>query len=343
MKKYIILEILLLVFAFVSCIEHNIKYTRLTIEINDSSVTDASYNKLTEVLTYRLNSIGVGDVLIKKLTANSLLVEYPTISNNYVIKQLIQQQGKLEFSLIPETDFALSVIQKVDLVLANLIAAENQFIDSILNKENLNESSDLDALQQIKEYAKKKRFNKDHPFLSIALLDPQGRSADLYVEADDRRKIELILNQADIQKVIPNNVEFKFSAITQTDASGNEYDILYLVNKKPELTGDIITDAIAGIDPNTDAPIVTITMNSKGATEWARITGSNIYRRIAIIIDEAIYAAPVVKSKIPSGRTQIDGIIKREEAENLAMILKSGMLPHPLTIIKEEIINKLNR
>jgi preprotein translocase subunit SecD len=178
-------------------------------------------------------------------------------------------------------------------------------------------------------------FRQQHPFFSIALLDPQGRSADAYVKAEDRDKLELMLNRPDVQKVIPNNVEFKFQARAQKDPEGNEFFVMYMVNKEPELTGGVITDATANIDPNTSAPIVTMTMNSEGATEWARITGANVNKRIAIMLDGGIFSAPVVKGKIPGGRSQIEGMADLNEAKLLEIVLKAGALPAPVDIIEE--------
>ena len=181
-------------------------------------------------------------------------------------------------------------------------------------------------------------FRKQHPFFSIAILDQQGRTADAYVRVEDKNKLELMLNRPDVQKVIPNNVEFKFQARTQKDPEGNEFYVMYLVNKEPELTGGVITDATANIDPNTSAPIVSMTMNSEGATEWARITGANVNKRIAIMLDGGIFSAPVVKGKIPGGRSQIEGMADLNEAKLLEIVLKAGALPAPVDIIEERTV-----
>ena len=182
-------------------------------------------------------------------------------------------------------------------------------------------------------------FKEQHPFFSIAhLADPQGRVADAYVLADEKSRLELMLNRPDVQKVIPNNVEFKFSAKTEKDNDGREYYKMYLVNKEAELTGGVITDANANIDPNTSQPIVNMTMNSEGATEWARITGANVNKRIAIMLDGAIFSAPVVKGKIPGGRSQIEGMADLNEAKLLEIVLKAGALPAPIDIIEERTV-----
>jgi SecD/SecF fusion protein len=113
---------------------------------------------------------------------------------------------------------------------------------------------------------------------------------------------------------------------------------LYLVNKTPELTGGVITDAQANIDPQTSAPIVNMQMNSEGARDWARITGSNIGKRIAIVLDNAVYSAPTVINKIPSGNSQITGMPNMDEAKLIEIVLKAGALPAPVNIIEERTV-----
>jgi len=111
-----------------------------------------------------------------------------------------------------------------------------------------------------------------------------------------------------------------------------------MVNKAPELTGGVITDAVATIDPNSSAPIVNMTMNSEGATEWARITGANVGKRIAIMLDGVVFSAPSVRNKIPGGRSQIDGMGDLSEAKLLEIVLKAGALPAPVDIIEERTV-----
>ncbi len=147
-----------------------------------------------------------------------------------------------------------------------------------------------------------------------------------------------MLSRPEVQNVIPNNVEFVFSAKSLPGQEGEEIYIMYMVNKAPELTGGVITDAVATIDPNTSAPIVNMTMNSEGATEWARITGANVGKRIAIMLDGVVFSAPNVQNKIPGGRSQITGMADLNEAKLLEIVLKAGALPAPVDIIEERTV-----
>jgi preprotein translocase subunit SecD len=113
---------------------------------------------------------------------------------------------------------------------------------------------------------------------------------------------------------------------------------MYMVNKVPELKGGVITNATANIDPNTSRPTVNMEMNSEGAKSWARITVANVGKRIAIMLDGVVFSAPIVRSKIVGGRSQIDGMENIEEAKILEIVLQAGALPAPFHLISQEII-----
>ncbi len=305
-----------------------------------SSLNEAAEDAVSraqEIIRNRVDQYGVSEPSIQRQGSRRIIVELPGVAREEEAKKLLQGTALLEFRIVREADFTFPIMQKIDDVLAGKML-DSVKVDSV-KKETENTPSDTsmastDTTSKEGELSEEE-FKKEHPFFAIAILDPQGRSADAYVKADDRNKLELILARPDVQKVIPNNVEFKFHAKTQQDGSGGEFYVMYLVNKEPELTGGVITDANANIDPNTSTPMVTMTMNSEGATEWARITGANVNKRIAIMLDGAIFSAPVVKGKIPGGRSQIEGMADLNEAKLLEIVLKAGALPAPVDIIEE--------
>ena len=308
--------------------------------LNESA--EDAVNRAQEIIRNRVDQYGVSEPSIQRQGSRRIIVELPGIAREEEAKKLLQGTALLEFTIVREPDFTFPIMQKIDDVLAGKML-DSVKVDS-LNKETTTEqttpsdtsmaSDDTTTNKELTE----EEFRQQHPFFSIAILDPQGRSADAYVKAEDRNKLELILNRPDVQKVIPNNVQFRFKAKPEKDANGGEFYVMYLVNKDPELTGGVITDANANIDPSTSAPIVTMTMNSEGATEWARITGANVNKRIAIMLDGGIFSAPVVKGKIPGGRSQIEGMADLNEAKLLEIVLKAGALPAPVDIIEERTV-----
>jgi SecD/SecF fusion protein len=306
--------------------------------LNESA--EDAVSRAQEIIRNRVDQYGVSEPSIQRQGSRRIIVELPGVAREEEAKKLLQGTALLEFRIVREPDFTFPIMQKIDDVLAGKML-DSVKVDSV-KKDTQNAPSDTsiassDTTSPESELSEEE-FKKEHPFFSIALLDPQGRSADAYVKTEDRNKLELLLNRPDVQKVIPNNVEFKFSAKTHKDASGGEFYIMYLVNKEAELTGGVITDANANIDPNTSTPMVTMTMNSEGATEWARITGANVNKRIAIMLDGAIFSAPVVKGKIPGGRSQIEGMADLNEANLLEIVLKAGALPAPVDIIEERTV-----
>jgi preprotein translocase subunit SecD len=116
---------------------------------------------------------------------------------------------------------------------------------------------------------------------------------------------------------------------------GKPYFTLYPVKRTPELTGGVIVNARATIDPGFDQPIVTMEMNSEGSRDWARITGANVNKRVAIVLDNAVFSAPVVRNKIIGGHSQIEGMDDMDEARLLEIVLKAGALPAPVQIIEQ--------
>ena len=304
--------------------------------LNDNA--EDAVNRAVEIIRNRVDQYGVSEPSIQRQGSRRIIVELPGVAREEEAKKLLQGTALLEFRIVRDADFTFPVMQRIDEVLAGKTL---DFDTATVISEDKTETTPTDTSLASSDTTapegelSEEEFRQQHPFFSIALLDPQGRSADAYVKAEDRNKLELMLNRPDVQKVIPNNVEFKFHARSQKDDSGNEFYVMYLVNKEPELTGGVITDAMANIDPNTSAPIVTMTMNSEGATEWARITGANVDKRIAIMLDGGIFSAPVVKGKIPGGRSQIEGMGDLSEAKLLEIVLKAGALPAPVDIIEE--------
>lgn len=288
-------------------------------ELNQNS--EDAVTRAMEIIRNRVDQYGVSEPTIQRQGSRRVIVELPGIAREEEAKQLLKGTALLQFNLVKDARITLDIMQKIDEVMAGKT-------DTTVAANDTLDNQDLSP----EEFAKK------HPFFSIALINPQAQTADAYVSEDQKDKLRLMLNRPEVKAVIPNNVEFHFSAKPFGKQDGKSIYVLYLVNKKPELTGGVITDAQATIDPNTAAAIVNMQMNSEGASDWARITGANIGKRIAIILDGAVYSAPNVINKIPSGNSQITGMANMEEAKLLEIVLKAGALPAPVSIIEERTV-----
>ncbi|MGB5560226.1 MAG: protein translocase subunit SecD, partial [Paracoccaceae bacterium] len=251
-----------------------------------------------------------------------IIVELPGVAKKEEAKNLLQGRAMLEFKLVKEADFTFPIMNKIDEVLASTYKDTTEAEqDSLLSDAELSEEEAA----------------KQHPFFAVAQLLSQN-SADAVVRESKKDLLNNYLNRPEVKKVIPDNVEFLYSAKPDIVQEGVNYFRLYLVNKAPELTGGVIVDAQANIDPQSTAPVVSMQMNSDGAREWARITGSNINKRCAIVLDGYVYSAPNIIGKIPSGNSQITGSENLEEAKLLEIVLKAGALPAPVDIIEERTV-----
>jgi len=281
-----------------------------------------------EIIRNRVDQYGVSEPSIQKQGARRIIVELPGIAKEEEAKRLLQGSALLEFKLLREPDFTFQIMTQVNNVLAKSLSNDSTlFADSTLANDTTN------ANLSEEEFAKK------NPFFALArLVDQQGRTADAVVKDKDKQRLLSYLNRPEVLNVIPDNVEFVFGAKPFGSQDGEDFYSLYLVNKAPELTGGVIADAQATIDPNTTEPVVNMQMNSDGAREWARITGSNVGKRCAVMLDGYIYTAPTIQEKIPSGSSRISGMADLNEAKLLEIVLKAGALPAPVDIIEERTV-----
>ncbi len=291
--------------------------------------TDA-VTRAIEIISNRVDKYGVSEPSIQKQGSRRIVIELPGIAREEEAKRLLQGQALLEFKMVKDASFAIAIMNKIDETLAGLNKT-----DSTKSK---NESAVKKDTTKKDQKLTEEQFAKEHPFFALArLIDPQ-RSADAYVKENDRSKIDTLLEKPEVKKVMPDNVQFIYDAKPLKGNDGIDYYRMYMVNKEAELTGGVVVDAQANIDPSTSAPEVTMQMNNEGAREWARITGANIGKRCAVILDGQVYTAPTIEGKIPSGSSRITGSANMEEAKLLEIVLKAGALPAPIEILEQRVV-----
>jgi len=188
--------------------------------------------------------------------------------------------------------------------------------------------------------------------VSEPLIQRQGESEILVQLAgikDPKRAIELIGKTALLEfKIVDDGADLQ-GALSGKMPEGDEIvygkevdpatkqvkqTIPYLVKSRALMTGDAISDAQVNIDPEFNEPYVSMTFNSIGARLFERITGENVKKRLAIVLDGNVYSAPVIQERIGGGKAQISGKFSMEEAQDLAIVLRAGALPAPVEIIQ---------
>jgi len=126
--------------------------------------------------------------------------------------------------------------------------------------------------------------------------------------------------------------------VTRDSQTGRTVKTPLLVKKTAVLTGKYISDARVNIDPQYNEPYVSLTFNNQGARIFERVTGENVGGYLAIVLDNIVHSAPVIKTKISGGRASIEGSFTMEEARDLAIVLRAGSLPAKVDFIEERTV-----
>lgn len=304
--------------------QRNIKMSRYFYEVRDSDEeiigklrkeAEDAVVRAKEIIRNRVDQYGVAEPVIQSQGARRIIVALPGVSDEERVRKLLKGTAKLEFKLVRDNESMLEAFERI-----NKYLAKNENGNASLGESD-NESDQVAKIS--------------NPLYENIVLMQNGRA---YAPEYSREYLTGLFQREDIQKLLPKDSEIRLSARSIEGRDGETFYDLFLLKKTPELTGGVITEAKATFGASALQPEVTMRMNSDGTAKWARITGANIGRQIAIVLDGAVYSAPVVESKIPGGSSVINGIDSIEEAQDLEIVLKAGALPAPVRIIEERTV-----
>lgn len=290
--------------------------------VGDTTVTKdtTSSAKLSDTLKSSKESLTAKDTTKNTAASEKSKTEQKSVSGTDTKKDSLKEKKTAE----NKTEKKDSIKDKKD---------TSKKTDTALTNSDTGTAADTADKQQLSE----EEFKQKYPFFTMVILNQESGTADGYVKDSDKEKIERLLKREDVKMILPSDIEFAWSN-KSFESNGEKIHVLYAVKKDAELTGKVIIDAKSNIDPTNNTPIVTMEMDGEGAADWARITGANINKRIAIVLDKVVYSAPVVRSKITGGNSQIEGMANVQEAKLLEIVLKAGALPAPVKIIEERSI-----
>lgn len=279
-----------------------------------------------EVIRNRVDQFGVAEPTIQRQGENRIIIELPGVQDVQRAKDLVGQTALLEFQLLEPYEDRARLLQRIDQMLGADEAEEEAEADEPAEEAGLfeDDGEQLDLETGSRTLA--------------SMLGAVGD--DFVVSARDLQKVKNIINSPEAQKLISSDVEFLFSSKPE-GGEGAEYYRLFLVRKKPEMTGHMIQDAFVSIGQAIDymgQPIVNFSTTDEGVRLFGRITGSHIGERMAIVMDQSVYSAPTIQSKITEGRGIITGSGTQEEAKDLSIVLRAGALPAEVEIIEDRTV-----
>ena len=281
-----------------------------------------SINRIIEIIQNRVDQFGVSEPTIQKQGNNRVIVELAGVQDSERARDLLQSTALLELMIVKDIESTNTIVRQID----NLTSMNVEKIDD-----------DVDQLFDTN--------NSDKNSLGFSsLLIAIGN--DLAISTSNLSKLQNILNQDNVKQVLDATGSLFLtsnSAATLINDFGEEEEVylLYHLVDNAELTGGVIEDAqmrLSQSGVSAGQATVQVEMNNEGSREWARITGSNINKRIAIVLDKKVHMAPVIRSQIFGGGTVIEGLDSIQEAEDIAIVLRAGSLPVPVTIQEERTV-----
>lgn len=318
------------------------------------SAIDRSFN----ILRTRVDRFGTSQPNIQRLQGTGMIqIELPGVDNPERVRNLLQGVAKLEFWEVYEVNEISGILQAMNSaaveVMKNTLPEQElegelqEAVDdlSMLTSEedSMTVASEDDTTLAAEDSLKEGNLDSLVNTRVSPLFDLlQGQSGLIYRLADTTR-INRMLELPQVQAVIPNTMKFLWLVKPIETEGVDQQELLELYpikmsrTGKAPLTGEVIVDAKQDLD-QTANPAVSMQMNAQGAKTWKRLTAANVGRRIAIVLDDYVYSAPVVQGEIPNGSSSISGNFTIEEAQDLANILKAGALPAPTTIVEDVVI-----
>ncbi len=267
---------------------------------------DAALDRAIEIIRTRVDRFGVTEPSIIKQGNSRIVVELPGVDDGDRVRNLLKGTARLEFRTGADA-------QDFTNFRTNAIEFYNVTPDS--TADSLNTQPENELLEH------------------LGFVQGQSSYVFGYASENDTAAVRALLGVPEVQRMLPRNTEMLWGSSPVSFNDGVESFALYGVHRDAELTGEVIESASVQFDPTTNVPEVAMGMNSEGARIWSRITGANIGKPVAIVLDNYIVSYPNVVTKINNGNSSITGLENVAEAEDLVNILLSGALPAPLEII----------
>ena len=324
--------------------------TSLKVEAEDA------INRVLEILQNRIDQFGVAEPTIQKQGTQRIIVELAGVQNSERARALLESTALLEFYLVKDVTTTNDFMIKIDQLLKKDKSLSNvaKDMDSAEDKDEPDPNNDkavsvseLFGGAESSGESDSAIVNQDmfaeRPFSS--LLRSLGNS--IGVPEKNAFAVKKLLERPEVDDRLASiGANFLFGHKAEeyalNDGSVEKMYTLYLLDDQAELTGGVVEEAKANLGPqgttSAGQPIVNLSMNSDGARKWAIMTGSNIGRQVAIVLDNKVHMAPNIREKISGGGTLIEGFANIDEAKDIAIVLRAGALPAPVDIIEERVI-----
>ena len=316
--------------------------------------SEDAINRVLEILQNRIDQFGVAEPTIQKQGNQRIIVELAGVQDSDRARSLLESTALLEFFIVKDITTTNELMVKIDQTLR-----DNKDISSIVKDDSADTKTSIekdDGTVSVSElFGESSTENNtasssvtpsivaEQPFSS--LLRNLGNT--IGVPAKNSYALRKMLELPEVkEKLAAVGGKFVFSNKAQdyptVDGDVESVYSLFLLEDQAELTGGVVEEAKANLGPqgttSAGQPIVNLSMNSDGARKWSIVTGSNVGRQVAIVLDNKVHMAPNIREKISGGGTLIEGFANIDEAKDIAIVLRAGALPAPVDIIEERVV-----
>lgn len=301
---------------------------------------DEAVTRAIEIIRSRVDRYGVSEPSIQRQGTRRIIVELPGVDDPQRIRDLLKGTAKLEFKLMVEDRDLVRSLQQIIEHFEVDLASEDTLIAEVDSTVNLADLAEADSSVDLSSLLDDGDSILDEPTNELlAIFQPIGQQQIMgAVSERDTAAVNALLADPAVQAMRPIGINWAYTAEpVGTTEDGFEVYHLLGVRTQAELEGDVVTDANVDFD-ELNRPEVTLSMNGTGSSTWARVTGANVGKRVAIVMDNVVYSYPVIIGRITGGRTSITGLDSREEAQDIVTVLKSGALPAPVDIVEERTV-----
>ena len=326
--------------------------------------TDAAIDASFNILRSRIDHFGVTQPNIQRLpNSHRILVELPGVKEPERVRKLLQGTASLEFWTTYNASELASALNRVDDLLRTMgveevsetvetgVPAESEaVVEEAVIAEETTEGTTTDLIAEVQESEVPDSTQmdealissrKDHPLFSR--LNPMyaGGAVIGAASAADTATVMKYLRMDAVRELLPSDLLLKWDIKGDPKANGMFYLYALKVSTpdgKAPMDGGVVVDARETYAERGAEAKVSMSMNAEGIQNWARLTGENVGRAIAIVLDGYVYSAPVVRQKIEGGSSEISGNFTIQEAKDLANVLKSGKVPAPARIIQDTVV-----
>ena len=310
----------------------------LALEVDQSrgAVADPSgaLERALRVIRTRIDEFGVAEPLVQRVGNDRIVVELPGLGDPARARSIIQRSAFLEFRITDMQNTFRAVIPQIDAALRKAGVRSTgaapggvSAVEQLLGRDTTKKADTTAAADSL---------NAAGPLSS--LLFQGSIEGEFLVPEEDFLRADSLIHMPEVERLIPRGIELLWSAGPISQAARSFYG-LYAVDRRPIITGEYLADAQAQIDPTYNQAVANFQLTRAGGRIFSRATGQHVNDYMAIVLDGRVQGRPpVIKSQIGQ-RGQIElGNASLQDAQDLALTLRAGALPAPLTIIEERTV-----